>query len=69
MSRQYPTPEIANTRFPLWKSILTIALMFATLKTLGHWFSESIAWAIAGFVLVILTHRVPPKTDLSLWTP
>jgi len=42
--------------------------MFATLKTLSHWVPESIAWAVAGFVLVILTHRVPPKTHLSLWS-
>ena len=56
-----------TSHFLLWKSILGVVVMFGTLKTLRHWVSEPIAWAVAAFVIVILTHLLSPKTNLSLW--
>jgi hypothetical protein len=58
---------MSTTYFPLWKSALSIVAMFATLKILGHWISESLAWAAGGFVMVVLTHLLPPKTTLAVW--
>jgi hypothetical protein len=67
MNPQYSTAEMPTSHFLLWKSILGVVVMFGTLKTLRHWVSEPIAWAVAAFVIVILTHLLSPKTNLSLW--
>jgi len=59
------TTHNKQVTFSIWKPLIFGASMPIVAKTLHLWLSEATAWAIAGFVLAMLLHLVPPRSPLA----
>jgi hypothetical protein len=51
--------------FPIWKPFIFGVSMPIFAKTLHLWLSPALAWAVAGFVWLMLFHSTPPKSHMS----
>ena len=49
-----------------WKPFILVFSMVSLAKILHPWFSEAMAWGLAGFLSTMLVHLVPPKSPLTL---